>query len=306
MLRSLVESSLKLRYVVVIAGIILLVYGGWAASRAPLDVFPEFAPPLVEVQTEAPGMSSEAVENLVTIPLEAALNGIPHMTTLRSKSVQGVSSVVMLFERDTNLVSVRQMVSERVAVAATGLPMQVKAPRVMPPLSSTSRVLHIGLTPKRKEDLKPGEPLLDQTEVSVLLRWVIEPRLLRVPGVANISTYGQHDKLFQVLVKPEEMRAHEITLDQIKKALRDSVVHGSAGYHDTPNQRLAVQYSTKIRNPDDLARVVVAHRNGLSRSSGDAYNGQPAVYRRRRDSRRSGSVCRRRKVSLGQHTRRDL
>src|ERR1043165_8591607 len=203
MLRGLVELSLRQRYVVVIAGIILLIYGGWAATHSPLDVFPEFAPPLVEVQTEAPGMSSEAVESLVTIPIESAVNGVPRMTTLRSKSVQGVSSVVMLFERGTDLFQVRQMIAERVAVAATRLPAQVQAPRVMPPLSSTSRVLHVGLTPKRKEDLKPGEPLLDQTDVSVLLRWVIEPRLLRVPGVANVSTYGQHDKIFLVLVKPD-------------------------------------------------------------------------------------------------------
>src|SRR5436309_1591339 len=145
MLRGLVALSLKQRYVIVVAGILLLIYGGYSAMQSPLDVFPEFAPPLVEVQTEAPGMSSEAVENLVTIPIESAVNGIPHMTTLRSKSVQGVSSVVMLFERGTDLFKVRQMISERVAVAATKLPVQVSAPRVMPPLSSTSRVLHIGL-----------------------------------------------------------------------------------------------------------------------------------------------------------------
>ena len=135
MLRGLVEISLKQRYVIVVAGLLLLIYGGYSAMQAPLDVFPEFAPPLVEVQTEAPGMSSEAVENLVTIPIESAVNGIPHMTTLRSKSVQGVSSVVMLFERGTDLFKVRQMISERVAVAATKLPVQVSAPRVMPPLS---------------------------------------------------------------------------------------------------------------------------------------------------------------------------
>ncbi|HZZ80566.1 MAG TPA: efflux RND transporter permease subunit [Gemmataceae bacterium] len=262
MLRSLVDASLRMRYVIVIAALLLLIYGGMSATRAPLDVFPEFAPPLVEVQTEAPGMSSESVENLVTIPIESAVNGIPHMTTLRSKSVQGVSSVVMLYERGTDLFKVRQMVSERVAVAATKLPVQVQAPRVMPPLSSTSRVLHIGLTPKKKEELKPGEPLLDQTEVSVLLRWVIEPRLLRVPGVANVSTYGQHDKVYQVLIKPEEMRAHEVTLDQVRKALQDSVVHGSAGVLHLPGQHMTVQYSTKVNAPVDLARVVVAHRNG--------------------------------------------
>src|SRR5262245_24581563 len=264
MLRSIVEASLRLRFVVVVAGIMLLVYGGVSALRSPLDVFPEFAPPLIDIQTEAPGMSSEAVENLVTIPIESAVNGIPHVKALRSKSVQGVSQVVLEFERGTDMVKVRPMVAEGVARAAVSLPAQVKAPTVLPPLSSTSRVLHIGLTPKKrtKEELDKGEKQLDQTDVSELMRWVIEPRLKAVPGVANISTYGQHDKIFIVEVKPEEMRSHEVTLEQIKKAVKDSVVHGSAGFHDTPSQRLAVQYSTKIRSPSDLAKIIVAHRNG--------------------------------------------
>src|SRR5262249_34578636 len=165
--------------------------------------------------------------NLVTIPLESAVNGIPRMTTLRSKSVQGLSSVFMFFERGADLMTVRQMVGERVAVAATKLPREVEAPRMMPPLSSTSRVLHIGLTPKPSDKLQPGEPKLDLTEISVLNRWVIEPRLSNVPGVANVSTYGQHDKQFQVLVKPEELRAYGVTLEQIKLALKSSVVHAS-------------------------------------------------------------------------------
>jgi CzcA family heavy metal efflux pump len=262
MLRELVRLSLKQRYVVVVLGIVLLVYGGWAAMRSPLDVFPEFAPPLVEVQTEAPGMSSESVEKLVSIPIESALNGVPHVTTLRSKSVQGVSQVVLLFERGTDMVKARQMVSERVALTAATLPAVVKPPVVMPPLSSTSRILHIGLTPKKKADLKPGEPLLNQTDVSVLMRWVIEPRLKAVKGVANVSTYGQHDKIYTVLVKPEAMRAHEVTLEQIKDAVRKSVGHGSAGLHDTPGQRLPVQWSVKVTSPEELRRVIVAHRNG--------------------------------------------
>jgi CzcA family heavy metal efflux pump len=262
MLRALVDLSLRQRHVVVLATGVLLLLGGWATLRAPLDVFPEFAPPIVEVQTEAPGMSSTAVENLVTIPLESAVNGIPRMTTLRSKSVQGLSSVFMFFERGADLMTVRQMVGERVAVAATKLPREVEAPRMMPPLSSTSRVLHIGLTPKPPDKLEPGEPKLDLTEISVLMRWVIEPRLINVPGVANVSTYGQHDKQFQVLVKPEELRAYGVTLEQIKQAVKGSVAHASAGFHDTPNQRLAVQYSTPVNRPEDLARIVVAHHNG--------------------------------------------
>src|SRR5262245_55513437 len=202
MLRDLVRTALRFRFVVLVGAVALIVLGVASALRSPLDVFPEFAPPRVEVQTEAPGMSSEAVESLVTIPLENAVNGIPHMTTLRSKSVQGLSSVVMLFAPATDLFQARQMVTERIAVAAATLPQQVKAPgpRVMPPLSSTSRVLHIGLTPRPKDKLPPGVKPLDQIDVSVLNRWVITPRLLAVPGVANVSTYGHQDKRYHVLV----------------------------------------------------------------------------------------------------------
>jgi CzcA family heavy metal efflux pump len=262
MLRAIVEASLRYRAVVLLGAIALMVLGVVATLQSPLDVFPEFAPPRVEVQTEAPGMSSEAVESLVTIPLENAVNGIPRLAVLRSKSVQGLSSVDMLFEPGTDLFQARQMVAERVAVAARNLPQQVKAPQLMPPLSSTSRVLHIGLTPKPKEHLKPGEKQLDQQDVSVLMKWVIGPRLLAVPGVANVSTYGLHDKRFHVYVKPQELRDHGLTLEQVKQAVRKSVVYGSAGYHVTVNQQLGIQYVTDVERPEDLAQVVVAHVNG--------------------------------------------
>src|SRR5262249_30730272 len=262
MLRSLVLFSLRYRGVVVLAACALVAVGVAQAMRSPLDVFPEFAPPLVEVQTEAPGLSSEAVERLVTIPLESALNGLPQMTTLRSKSVQGLSSIQMFFEQGSDLFRVRQMVTERVGVEAANLPQTVKPPRLLPPLSSTSRVLKVGLTPKAKEDLAPGEPLLTQTDVSVLMKWTIEPRLLAVPGVANVSTYGLHDRQYQVLVKPDELRAHGVTVDQVKKAVGQAVVYGSAGFHDTPNQRLAVQYTTRIQQPEDLGSALVAHHQG--------------------------------------------
>src|SRR5262245_38696032 len=239
MLTWLVRVSLQLRFVVVVAAAALMVVGVVAALRSPLDVFPEFAPPLVEVQVEAPGMSSEAVERLVTIPLESAFNGIPQMTTMRSKSVQGLSQVQMLFERGTDIFQARQMVTERLGVATARLPRhQVEAPHILPPLSSTSRVLKIGLKPKSKEQLAPGEPELTQTDVSVLMRWTIEPRLYAVPGVANVSTYGQHDRQYQVLVKPAELRDHGITLAQVMQAAAEAAPYGSAGFHDTPGQRL--------------------------------------------------------------------
>src|SRR5262245_32850530 len=122
MLRSLLVASLRYRVAVVALAAALLVGGAFRALNSPLDVFPEFAPPLVEVQVEAPGLSSEAVEQLVTIPLESALNGVPRMTAIRSKSVQGLSSVTLYFERGSDLFQARQIVSERVAVEAARLP----------------------------------------------------------------------------------------------------------------------------------------------------------------------------------------
>src|SRR4051794_26274563 len=126
MLNWLVGTSLRFRVAVVIGAAALFAVGVVDATRTPMDVFPEFAPPLVEVQVEAPGMSSEAVENLVTIPVESSVNGLPRMTTLRSKSVQGLSSVQVLFQPGTDVFQARQMVSERVAAAAARLPQQAR------------------------------------------------------------------------------------------------------------------------------------------------------------------------------------
>jgi CzcA family heavy metal efflux pump len=262
MLSRLVHLSLRYRAVVVVAACVLLVAGVWDSYRTPLDVFPEFAPPLVDIQVEAPGMSSEAVEQLITIHIESAVNGLPRMTALRSKSVQGLSQTVVQFQPGTDIFQARQMVSERVAAVAQRLPQQAKAPHVLPPLSSTSRVLHIGLAPKKKDQLKPGEPVLDQTEISALMKWVIEPRLLAVPGVANVSTYGMHHKQYQVLVKPGDLRDRGVTLDQVKLALKQAALYVSAGFHDTPNQRLAIQFTSRIDKAADLANTVVGYHNG--------------------------------------------
>src|SRR5438128_1045696 len=262
MLSALVHFALRYRAVVVVVAAVLMAVGVWDSMRSPLDVFPEFAPPLVEIQVEAPGMSSEAVEQLVTIHVESAVNGLPHMTTMRSKSVQGLSAVQILFERGTDLFQARQMVGERMAAIAARLPAQARPPQLLPPLSSTSRVLHIGLAPKRKDQLKPSEPQLDQTDVSVAMKWIIEPRLLAVPGVANVSTYGLQHKQYQVLVKPETLRDHGLTLDQVRPALKQSAVYASAGFHDTPNQRLAIQYTTRIDKPSDLGASVVGYKKG--------------------------------------------
>ena len=140
MMRWLVERSLRLRFVVVALALVLIVAGSRAAQNTPLDVFPEFAPPLVEIQTEAPGLSTGEVESLVTVPLENAMNGVPGLRTLRSKSVLGLSSVVMIFEEGTELMGARQLVQERLLRIATSLPTAAHPPVILSPLSSLSRV----------------------------------------------------------------------------------------------------------------------------------------------------------------------
>lgn len=259
MLNSVVTWALSMRVLVVAAAAALLVVGINATKNAPLDVFPEFAPPLVEVQTEAPGLSTEEVDSLVTVPLENSLNGLPFLKTLRSKSVLGLSSVVMIFDTGTDILKARQLVQERLNLAQSRLPAVVRPPVLMAPYSSLSRVLKVGLTSKT----------LSQMEMSELARWTMRPRLMSVKGVANVAIWGQRDKQFQVLVDPQKLRAAGVTLDAITKAAGDAAVISAGGFVDTPNLRLSVAQLALITTPEDLARTVVEFRNGAPIRLGD-------------------------------------
>ena len=144
-MRWLVETALRLRILVVALAIVLIGVGLRSADDVPLDVFPEFAPPVVEIQTEVPGISTEEVESLVTVPIENSLNGIPFLQTVRSKSVLGLSSVRLIFAEGTDLLTARQLVQERLATVAPTLPVVARPPNILPPLSSLSRCMKIGL-----------------------------------------------------------------------------------------------------------------------------------------------------------------
>ena len=259
MLSWLVSTSLRLRVAIVALMTMVLVVGFRVVSQTPMDVFPEFAPPYVEIQTEVPGLSTAEVEALVTVPIENALNGTPWVQTIRSKSVMGLSSVVLFFKQDVDIQSARQMVQERLSLAAESLPDVAKHPVMLQPLSSTSRALKIGISSKT----------LTQMEMSALAKWIIRPRLLSIPGVANVAIWGERDRQLQVLVDPDRLRAHNITLAQIEQAAGDAVELTGGGYLDTPNQRLAVSHISHIKTAEDLAQVVVAFRNGSALRLGD-------------------------------------
>src|SRR5918999_864812 len=194
-MRWIVGLSLRFRWLVIFAAAALMIFGIGETRNADVDVFPEFAPPMVEIQTLAIGNSSQQVEELITIPLEDQLNGIPGLVEMRSKSVIDLSQIQLIFSRDTDLYEARQVVQERLAVAAPTLPTWASPPFMMPPLSSTSRIMKIGLTSDE----------LNMREMSMVAYWKIRQELLRVDGVANVMIYGERLQQQQVYVDPEEL-----------------------------------------------------------------------------------------------------
>lgn len=258
-MRWLIDTSLRLRVVVVLLVGMLSV--GWlrSAGQIPFDVFPEFAPPLVEIQTEAPGMSTAEVESLVTIPLENVLHGLPNLTTLRSKSVLGLSSVVMIFSEGTDVLEARQIVQERAARVAGSLPATAHAPVVMPPLSSLSRVMKVGLS----------SATLSQVELTTLAKWTVRPRLMAVGGVANVAIWGQRDRQIQVHVDPARLQANNVTLEQVLTASRDATAVTAGGFIDMPNQRMAISHVSPVKSAGDLAGMPLLQRGGALLRIGD-------------------------------------
>ncbi len=259
MLNWLVSLALRHR-VVVVALAILMSVAAWRTLRTtPLDVFPEFAPPLVEIQTEAPGLSTSDVEALVTVPLEAALTGVPNLATIRSKSVLGLSSVVLILEAGTDVMEARQIVQERVSRAATQLPAVARPPVMLSPLSSLSRVMKIGMS----------SPRLSQIELTTLAKWTVRPRVMAISGVANVAIWGQRDRQLQVLVDPDRLRAHGVSIDDVVRAAGDGVSLQPGGFFDTANQRLSITHTSAVQSIRDLESIVVASPNGTPLTIGD-------------------------------------
>ena len=205
MMRWLVESSLRARKGVVVAAAVLFGFGAWQLRQADMDALPEFNPPIVEVQTEALGLSAEEMEQLITVPLEQdLLNGVAWLDSIRSQSVPGLSSIVMEFEPGTDLYRARQVVQERLN-EAHALPNVSRVPAMLQPQSSSSRALMIGV---RSDTLTP-------IELGVLARWNIVPRLTGVAGVSNVVIWGQKERQLQVQVDPQRLADAGVTLDQV-------------------------------------------------------------------------------------------
>jgi CzcA family heavy metal efflux pump len=261
MIRWIVGSSLRFRFLVVAAAAMMMSLGVLQLRTMPVDVFPEFAPPLVEIQTEAPGMSTPEVESLVTIQLEDALSSTPGLDTMRSKSVPGLSSITLIFQPGTDILRARQLVSERLAVAIPTLPSWAGIPWMLQPLSATSRVMQIGISSTK----------YSLTDLSMITYWTIRWRLMGVPGVANVVIWGDRFKQMQVQVDPEKLRTYHVSLDEVQEVTSEALDFGLLKYTDaaktriggsidTPDQRLEVQHILPVVLPEDLAKVPVHDR----------------------------------------------
>jgi CzcA family heavy metal efflux pump len=263
MMRWIVGSSLKFRYLVVTVAAALVFLGVGQLRQLPVDVFPEFAPPKIEIQVPCLGLSASEVEALVTTPLEETLNGLPGLDVLRSKSVEQLSQIQLIFDRGTDLITARQLVAERLTTVTPTLPTWASPPVMLQPLSATSRVMKIGVSSKS----------LSTIDMSMIAYWKIRARLLRVPGVANVTIYGERIKMLQVQADPDRMKQHQVSLDKVMNTTADALdagllrfsdgaVIGTGGFVDTPNQRLAIRHKLPIITPDDLAQVPIEQRGG--------------------------------------------
>ena len=259
LMRSIISSSLKFRHLIVAAAVGLMILGITSLPNMHVDVFPEFAPPRVVIQTACVGLSTSDVEQLVTVPLEAGLNGIQGLDDMRSKSVPQLSSIELLFKPGTDLFRARQLVQERIATVSPSLPTWAAPPVMLAPVSATGRAMQIGMTSKNHSLI----------EMSMTAYWTIRARLLRVPGVANVAIWNERLQLMTVQAEPSKMQARQVSLEKVMEATADAVdsgllkfstgaVIGTGGTIETPNQRIGIRNVLPIITPADLAKVPVA------------------------------------------------
>lgn len=252
MLNSVVRFSVRYRGVVVALAAAFLLYGVVTLTRAKYDVFPEFAPPQVAIQTEARGFAPEQVEVLVTKPIEDAINGVPGVSIIRSQSIQGLSVITAVFGAGTDIYRARQTIAEHLSEVTPRLPRAARTPVMTPLTSSTGTVLVIGLT-------SPSGTLRD---MRTFADWTLRPHLLSVPGVARVSVFGGEVRQLQIQIDPARLRAHNLTIADVVAAAGTATGVRGAGVIDNANERILVLTEGQMATPALLAQSVVSARGG--------------------------------------------
>jgi CzcA family heavy metal efflux pump len=284
MLAGLVRFAVTRPGTVAVLALLVLAYGLHAVARAGLDIFPEFAPRQVILQTEAPGLSAEQVELLVTRPIEAQIGGIIGLKTTRSESIQGLSVVTAVFREGSDVYRNRQLVAERLATMESRLPPGAGNPILVPLASSSATVRTLGLTSRSPgcEDVHPdgpsrggwqhegrqGSPACppppDLKALRDLVDFTVVPRLLGIPGVADVNVFGGEVRQLQIQIVPEALRRHGLGIDEVLAAARTATGQMGAGFVEGPNQRLTLQVMGQPITPEALGEVVLARHAGLN------------------------------------------
>jgi CzcA family heavy metal efflux pump len=259
MLDAIVRASLGSPRIITALACLIAVLGAAALVDARFDVFPDFAPPHVLLQTEAPGLDAIQVEALVTRPLEGVLAGTENVKTVRSASSQGLSAIQVVFDRGGDPYRQRQVVTERLAEFAGLLPEGVGAPLLSPLSSSMEYLVHFGYTSDK----------LSPIELRDLVQWTVKPQILSVPGVAQAQIFGGEVRERQIEVDPVKLAAANLSLDDVLATAKRATVLIGGGYLETPNQRIVIQAQAPGATPDALAGAVIGSRDGIPVRLGD-------------------------------------
>ena len=277
MLKHVVGFVLEFRVLVLAVAAAFLFFGLLRLPKLPVDVLPEFAPLIVEIQTEAPGLSASEVELMVSFGVEELVSGLPWVKSLTSNSVTGLSTVRLEFKPGTSLMLARQLVQERLTTAFL-LPNVAKPPVMQQPVSSYSRVMMIAMSSEKIDPLK----------LSVLSLWTVKPKLMGVPGVARVSVWGERRRQIQIRVDPDKMEKNKITQRQViatsgnalwvsSLSFLRAAVPGTGGWISTPNQRLEVRHILPISSSADMAKLRIEGSDLQLNDVADVVEGHPPL-----------------------------
>ncbi|MDP2870198.1 efflux RND transporter permease subunit [Methyloversatilis sp.] len=258
MIEAIVRFSVRRPGIVLALSLVLVLYAISRMFDARLDVFPEFAPAQVVIQTEAPGLPADLVETRVTTPIESAVSGTRGIKELRSQSIPGLSVITVIFEEKSDLFRNRQLVSERLGTLGSLLPAGV-TPVITPLTSSASTLLGIGITSAQRS----------QMDMRYLVDSVVRPHLLAVPGVADVNVFGGEVKQWQIQLDPARLRTLGVTFADVELAARGAASVAGAGFVENDNQRLLIAIDATPSSARSLEQLTVTLPDGRSLALGD-------------------------------------
>ena len=258
MMSAIVRFSIRFYGVIIGLASLVVLYGIYSLTRSNLDVFPEFSPTQIIIQTESPGLSAELVESLVSQPIETSIAGTVGVANMRSQSIPGLSIVTVIFDEDTDIYRNRQVIAERLSTLASQIPKGI-TPNITPLTSSASTVLGFGVTSKKRSLM----------ELRTIVDWTITPHLLAIPGVADVNVFGGEVRQFQVQIDPEKLVRYQLNINEVVAAAQKATGVSGAGFIQNSNQRIIVKTEGQATTVATLAKATLLHKNGLSIKLGD-------------------------------------